>query len=130
MWMVEDRSTFSRICGFSEKLNYYVIKIIVSALLVTTISEVAKRSGFWGAVLASLPITSILAMVWLYRDTRDIQRIGELSTNIFWLVLPSLILFIALPVLLKAGWGFYPSLLSAMALTVGAYFGMAFFLKS
>jgi cobalamin synthase len=110
-------------------LAYYALKILVSAVLVAAISEVGKRSGFWGAILASLPVTSILAMIWLYRDTKDVQRISQLSTGIFWLVLPSLVLFIALPLLLKAGWSFYPSLLSAMALTVAAYFGMAFVLK-
>lgn len=109
--------------------TYYLIKILVSAVLVATISEVAKRSGFWGAILASLPVTSILAMIWLYKDTKDVQRISQLSTDIFWLVIPSLVLFVALPLLLKEGWGFYPSLLTAMALTVAAYFGMAYLLK-
>ena len=102
----------------------------MSAILVATISEVAKRSGFWGAVLASLPLTSILAMIWLYKDTKDVQRISQLSVGVFWLVLPSLVLFLVLPLMLKAGWNFYPSLLAAMTLTAGAYFGMAFVLKS
>ena len=111
-------------------MAYFLIKIAVSAVLVAAISEAGRRSGFWGAVLASLPVTSILAMVWLYRDTRDLQRIGSFSTGVFWLVLPSLVLFLALPLMLKAGWGFYPSLLAAMALTVAAYFGMSFLLRS
>lgn len=109
---------------------YYLIKILVSAVLVAAISEVAKRSGFWGAVLASLPITSVLAMIWLYVDTKDVQRIDQFSTGVFWLVLPSLVLFVALPLLLKAGWNFYASLLTAMALTVAAYFGMSYLLKA
>ena len=67
------------------------------------VSELAKRSSFWGAALASLPLTSLLAFVWLYLDTGDIQKVSSLSQGIFWLVLPSLLLFVVLPLLLRSG---------------------------
>jgi hypothetical protein len=105
------------------------IKIAVTAVLVVAISEVAKRSSLLGAVLASIPLTSVLAMVWLYADTGDAEKVAELATGIFWLVLPSLVLFIALPLLLRVGWGFAPSLLAASALTVACYFLMLAILK-
>jgi hypothetical protein len=105
------------------------IRIAVTAVLVVAISEVAKRSSLLGAVLASIPLTSVLAMVWLYADTGDAEKVAELATGIFWLVLPSLVLFIALPLLLRAGWGFAPSLLAASALTVACYFLMLAILK-
>ena len=105
------------------------IKIAVTAVLVVAISEVAKRSSLLGAVLASIPLTSVLAMVWLYADTGDAEKVAELATGIFWLVLPSLVLFIALPLLLRAGWDFTPSLLAASALTVACYFLMLAILK-
>jgi len=98
------------------------IKIAVTAILVVAISEVAKRSSLLGAVLASIPLTSVLALIWLYADTGDPEKVAELATGIFWLVLPSLALFIALPLLLRAGWGFAPSLLAASARTVACYF--------
>ena len=78
------------------------IKIVVTAVLVVAISEVAKRSTLLGAVLASLPLTSLLAMIWLYADTGDAQQVADLASGIFWLVLPSLVLFVALPLLLRA----------------------------
>ncbi|MEM9821748.1 MAG: DUF3147 family protein [Bacteroidota bacterium] len=102
----------------------YLIKILLSAILVTAISEVAKRSSFWGAVLASLPFLSILAFIFLYTETKDVQKISALSTDIFWLVIPSLALFLTLPFLLKKGIGFYPALGISCLLTVGAYFLM------
>ena len=105
------------------------IKIAVTAILVVAISEVAKRSSLLGAVLASVPLTSVLAMIWLYVDTGDPEKAAELATGIFWLVLPSLALFIALPLLIRAGWGFAPSLLAASALTVACYFLMLAILK-
>ena len=105
------------------------IKIAVTAILVVAISEVAKRSSLLGAVLASIPLTSVLAMIWLYVDTGDPEKVAELATGIFWLVLPSLALFIALPLLIRAGWGFAPSLLAASSLTVACYFLMLAILK-
>jgi hypothetical protein len=106
-----------------------LIKIAVTAALVVAISEVAKRSSLLGAVLASIPLTSVLAMVWLYADTGDAQKVAELAGGIFWLVLPSLALFIALPLMLRAGWPFAPSLLASSALTVACYFLMLAVLK-
>ncbi len=105
------------------------LKIVVTAVLVVAISEVAKRSSLLGAVLASIPLTSVLAMIWLYADTGDAEKVAELAASIFWLVLPSLALFIALPLLLRAGWPFAPSLIASGALTVACYFVMVVLLK-
>lgn len=97
-------------------LLVYLIKVAVTAIVVVLVAELAKRSTLAGAVLASIPLTSVLAMIWLYADTADAGKVGALASSIFWLVLPSLVLFIALPWLLKQGMGFYWSL----ALSVGA----------
>ena len=105
------------------------LKVAITALLVVAIAEVAKRSTLAGAVLASLPLTSLLAMIWLYADTGDTQKIADLAGGIFWLVLPSLALFIALPLMLRAGWPFGVSLLASSALTVACYFAMIAVLK-
>lgn len=101
-----------------------VLKIALTAVLVVAIAEVAKRSSLMGAVLASIPLTSVLAMIWLYADTGDTEKVAQLSAGIFWLVLPSLVLFIALPLMLRAGWPFAASLVAAGALTVASYFLM------
>ena len=103
---------------------YYVLKIAVTTLLIVAISEVAKRSSLIGAILASVPLVSVLAMFWLYVDTKDIEKVSALSTSVFWLVLPSLVLFVLLPLLLKFGWGFYLSLSASIAATIISYFAM------
>lgn len=108
---------------------YYIIKVIVSAVLIVAISEIAKRSSVLGAVLASVPLVSVIAMIWLYHETGDTARISSLASGIFWLVIPSLALFISLPVLLKIGLGFYSSLSISIALTVLCYFTMIFVLN-
>lgn len=67
-----------------------LFKILLSALLIFGISELAKRSSLLGALLASLPLTSLLAIIWLYRETGNVRRIADLAGGMFWLVLPSL----------------------------------------
>ena len=79
----------------------FVIKIIVSALIIAGVSELGKKYTPVAAILAALPLTSILAIIWLYRDTKDVEKVSNLSTGIFWAVLPSLLFF--LPFLLKSG---------------------------
>jgi hypothetical protein len=100
----------------------------VTAAVVVAVAEIAKRSSLWGAVLASLPLTSLLAFVWLYVETGNTQSIASLSHSIFWLVLASLPLFLVLPLLLRSGWSFWPSFGGACILTVGAYFGLVWLL--
>jgi hypothetical protein len=107
----------------------YTVKILLTAAVVVAVAEIAKRSTFWAAALASLPLTSLLAFIWLYIDTHDTQRIADLSQGIFWLVLPSLSLFVLLPYLLRIGWSFWYSLGVACIATVVAYFGVIWCLQ-
>lgn len=103
---------------------YYLLKILISAVIIASVSEIAKRSSIWAALLASLPLVSLLAIIWLYIDTKDIQRITSLSKDILWLVIPSLLFFIVLPQLLQRGVAFWPSLGISCAATVTGYFVM------
>jgi hypothetical protein len=107
----------------------YAIKVAISALLIVAVTEVSKRSTLLGAALASLPITSLLAFVWLYWDTGDAGRVAELATNILWLVLASLVFFVSFPILIKAGSPFWPSLAISLVLTATAYLAMTLLLR-
>lgn len=101
----------------------YAIKIALTATLIVAIAEISKRHSGLAALIAALPVTSLLAFVWLYADTgrAEAVAVAELSGQIVWLVIPSLVLFITLPVLIRWGWGFWPSLLTACGLTSAAY---------
>jgi len=104
----------------------YFIKILISAVLIVIISEISKRTSFWGGLIASLPITSLLAIIWLYIDTGDRKKVSNLSTNIFWFVLPSLLFFITLPFFIsKLGWNVYLSIVLSSAITMFGYYVMA-----
>jgi hypothetical protein len=108
---------------------YLTLKVLISALIILAVSEIAKRSTLFGALVASLPLTSILALIWLYQDTRDVDRVATLSSEIVWLVIPSLILFIALPLLLKRGVAFYPALCGAALCTALGYVAMSMLVR-
>jgi succinate-acetate transporter protein len=109
-------------------MAYFLLKTLTTALIVAGVSELARRHSMLAAALASLPLTSVLAFLWTYMDTRDSGKIIELSYGVFWLVFPSLLFFLLLPFLLKKGVGFYLSMaLSCLAMSAG--YGAFVFIK-
>ena len=102
-------------------MTYLVVKALISGLIIAIVSEVAKRSPGIGALLTALPLISILAMIWLWRDTSDAGRIANYAEATFWYVLPTLPMFLVLPALIRSGWGFWPALGVSSALTIALY---------
>ena len=109
-------------------MAYYITKLIITTILIVLISEISKKSSLIGAILAAIPLVSILAMTWMYIDTDSSDKAVEFSNSIVWLIAPSMTLFIAFPILIKKGLSFYPSMLIAIFLTVLAYYSVIFFL--
>ena len=101
---------------------YFVIKCVLSGIIIAAVSEIAKRSPALGALIVSLPLVSLLGIFWLWRDTGDIERIASLAQSTFWYVLPSLPMFLALPAMLRAGVGFWPAMAASCILTMALYF--------
>ncbi len=101
---------------------YFIIKCALSGIIIAVVSEVAKRSPAFGALIVSLPLVSLLGIVWLWRDTADPERIASHAESTFWYVLPSLPMFLILPAMLRAGLGFWSSMSINCALTVVLYF--------
>ena len=101
---------------------YNIVKILISAILIALISEVSKRSTFFGAILASIPLVSVMAMIWLYFDTNDSLQVVQLSKSIFWLVIPSLVLFITFPFFIRLQLSFYTALSAALIAMAITYF--------
>ncbi len=112
-----------------NRMIYYIIKLAITAILIVLISEISKRSTLIGGIVASIPIVSVLALTWLYIDTNDTEKISGLSISIFWFVIPSLALFISLPILLRKGINYYISILISIALTVICYYIMLILLN-
>ena len=103
---------------------YWLVKALVSGAIVATVSEVARRYPAGGALLASLPLVSILGMIWLWRDTHDSARLATHAGATFWYVLPSLPLFLIVPALLRGGVEFPAALAAGCVVTVGLYVAM------
>jgi uncharacterized membrane protein (GlpM family) len=99
----------------------FVLKILISALIIAFASELSKRNSFMAALLISLPLVSILSFLWIYIESRDVTKIITLSYEVLWLIIPSLMFFVALPVLLKNGLSFYISLLLSIIITSLVY---------
>ncbi|HTI66282.1 MAG TPA: DUF3147 family protein [Caulobacteraceae bacterium] len=106
-------------------MGYLILKALLSGAIVMIVSEVARRSPPVGALVASLPLISILGMIWLWRDTSDTERLAAHSQATFWYVLPSLPMFLVLPALLRAGMSFWVALALCVVLTAGLYVAMA-----
>ncbi len=105
-------------------MNWYLIKLLLTAGIVVLVSEVAKRNALMGSLVASLPLVSVLGMLWLYGETRDAERLAVHAEGTFWYVLPSLPMFLFVPWLLRKGLGFHLSLTAGIVLTVVLYLGM------
>src|SRR3954470_8569532 len=100
---------------------YLTVKAAVSGILIAVISELAKRNPGLGALVASLPLVSVLGMMWLWHDRPDPANMAAHAEATFWYVLPSLPMFLAIPAMMRAGLGFWPALLLGCALTVALY---------
>lgn len=100
----------------------FLLKTLLSAVLIAAIAELARRNTGAAGFLASLPLLSILALFWLYRETYDIGKVIALSSSIFWMVLPSLGFFLLLPLLLKRGLPFYGAMALSCLITSGFYY--------
>ena len=102
----------------------FLVKVAISALVIALASELAKRDSFWGALLVALPLTSILAISWLYAETRDNLLVTRFARDIFLLVPGSLLFFLPFLLETKTRLGFLPNLLAGLVLLALAVWGM------
>ena len=103
---------------------YLFIKAALSGIIIAVVSEVAKRYPGFGGLIASLPLVSVLGMLWLWKDKPDAANMAAHAEGTFWFVLPSLPMFLAIPAMLRAGVNFYVALALGCLLTIALYLGM------
>ena len=103
------------------RVLYLIIKAAISGAIVAIVSEVARRYPGWGGLLASLPLTSLLAMIWLWRDSHEPEKVAELTASTFWFILPSLPMFLVLPWMFRSGIAFWLALAISVAGTLALY---------
>lgn len=101
---------------------FLITKAVVSGGIIVAITELAKRNNTTASIIHSLPLVSLLALIWLYSETRDTALVGRHMFGTFWFVLPTLPMFLAVPWMLRRGLPFWPALAAGVALTVALYF--------
>lgn len=104
-----------------------VAKALLSGALIVAIAEIGKRLPAVAALVASLPLVSVLGMILLWQARPDAENMAVHAEATFWYVLPSLPMFLLIPAMLRGGWGFWPALLAGCALTVVLYLAMVQF---
>ena len=107
-----------------QSLAFDSIKILVTALIIFAVAQLSQRDTLLAALLASIPLVSVLAMMWMNHEGATSDEIINFSKDIVWLILPSLLLFIVMPELIQRGWNFYPALGGGLSATIIGYFVM------
>lgn len=105
-----------------------VIKYIVTAAIIVLVSEIAKRSGQMGALIASLPLVTIMVLVWLHLEHQSSEKISNHAYYTFWYVVPTLPMFLLFPYL-NNQFGFWLALVSSIVITVVLFFLWALVVK-
>jgi hypothetical protein len=98
----------------------FIVKLLVSAALIAIATEVAKRHPFWGAVIIALPLTSIIAMSWLYAETRDNALLTQFAKDVFVIVPVSLVFFLPFWLEKKTQFGFVANMFIGLGLLAAA----------
>jgi len=107
---------------------YLIIKTLITAMVVVVASEVAKRSSFFAGIIISIPLTTFLALMWLYWETNSQEKVIALTHSTLMMVIPSLSFFIFLPILLKNNLSFFPSMFGSIFLTAICYWIFIWFI--
>lgn len=108
---------------------YIIIKTLITAFVIILVSEIAKRSSLLAGLIVSIPLTTFLALIWLYWETKNIQKIIDLSNSTFLMIIPSCTFFIFLPFLLKLNLSFVFSMIGSVILTAICYWLFISFLQ-
>jgi hypothetical protein len=105
----------------------FVAKALLAGAIIAAIAEVGRRLPTMAALIASLPLVSILGMIFLWHARPDAENMAVHAQSTFWFVLPSLPMFLLMPVMLRQGFGFWTALLAGCVLTVVLYLLMVHF---
>jgi hypothetical protein len=109
-------------------MPYLIFKYLATATVVVVVSEVAKRSDRLGALIASLPLVTVLTLIWLYVEHQPEQKIGNHAFYTFWYVIPTLPMFLLFPILLPRI-GFWWTLAASVVVTIMSFLGFALALR-
>lgn len=105
-------------------MGFLILKALISGAIIAAVADVSKRFPGLGGLIASLPLISVLGMIWIWSETREPERLAAHAQATFWFVLPSLPMFLLIPFMLRRGWEFWPALIAGCVLTMALYAAM------
>ena len=97
------------------------VKLFISAAIIVLVNKVQLFNDRLSALLIALPLTSLIAMIWMHQGGQSTERVANHSEGTFWFVLPTLPMFLILPWMLRHGWSFWAALAANCLLTVGFF---------
>ena len=103
----------------------YLLKTLLSAVIIVLVSEIAGRMPKVGALILSLPIVTVVALIFVWLKEKNLEPIVILSREMFVLVPIGLTLFLPLAFSESLNLDFWPALLLGIifcAIFLGAYF--------
>jgi F0F1-type ATP synthase assembly protein I len=109
-------------------MSYLIIKYLITAAVVVSVSEFAKANDKLGGLVAALPLVTVLTLIWLFVENQPNSKIANHAYYTFWYVIPTLPMFLLFPYLLPRI-GFWPTLLSCIVFTLVIFYGYANVLK-
>lgn len=98
-----------------------LVKVLITALIILFVTKIQAFSDRLSALLIALPLTSLLAMIWMQAEKQGNERIANHSEGTFWFVLPTLPMFLILPWMLRHGWNFWTALGANCLITIGCF---------
>ena len=108
---------------------FNIIKVLITAFVIVIAAEVAKRSSLLGGLIVSMPLITVLTLIWLYWDTKDVEQVSNLTSNTLLMIIPSLTFFLFFPILLKINLSFSLSMLLSILSTGACYWIYNIFLN-
>lgn len=102
-------------------MTAFIVRALLSGIIVALVAMVARRNPAAGALIASLPLISLLGMIWLWRDTGDPARLADHAEATFYYVLPSLPMFLLIPWMLRNGSNFWIAIGAGCLMTILLY---------
>ena len=105
------------------------VKLAVTAVVILMVTKIQLFHDKLSALLIALPLTSLIAMIWMHQGKQGAERIANHSESTFWFVLPTLPMFLIFPWMLRQGWGFGLSLGANCLITAVLFWIMVAVLK-
>lgn len=99
----------------------FIIRAALSGIIVAIIALVSRRYPGLGGLIASLPLISVLGMVWLWHDTGDREAVATYLSSALWYFLPTIPMFIFMPMMLRHGVSFWATLAVGIFITMLLY---------